>query len=249
VALYADDLAHVQREGFGDFALQASPGLLDALRTAGLDSGTVLDLGCGAGVWLRELSRAGYRAVGIDASAALVRTARRAAPHASVRVGSIYRTALPRCDAVTAISEVLSYLPPRGRPPALAAFFHRVARRLPAGAPFLFDLMVDDRGMDYRTWRSGRDWAVLVEVSRQPERRTIERDITTFRRVGGGGGGYRRRRERHRVRITPRREVEAALRAAGFTVRVSRRWGPCELPPGRLAFRARKAGPTPSRVR
>jgi SAM-dependent methyltransferase len=237
LALYAEDLAYVQREGFGDFAREASPGLLAMLRAAGIRSGTVLDLGCGAGVWLRELSRAGYRAIGIDASAPLVRAARRAAPAASLRVGSVYRTALPECDAVTAISEVLSYLPARGGAPPLAPLFRRIARGLPPGGLFLFDLMVDDRDMDYRSWRAGRDWAVLVEVSRQPRRRTIEREITSFRRMSGG---YRRRRERHRLRITPRAGVEAALRAAGFSVRVSRRYGHRELPPGRLAFRARK---------
>jgi len=237
MALYAEDLAYVQRQGFGDFARQASPGLIALLRAAGLRNGTVLDLGCGAGVWLRELSRAGYRAIGIDASAPLVRAARRAAPAASLTVGSVYRTALPACDAVTAISEVLSYLPERGSAPALAPFFRRVARRLPRGGLFLFDLMVDDRQMSYRSWRTGRDWAVLVEVSRQPRRRTLEREIITFRRVRGG---YRRRREHHRVRVTPRDEVEAALREAGFTVRASRRYGGCELPPGRMAFRARK---------
>lgn len=237
MALYDEDLAHVQSEGFGGFARDASPGLLALLRGAGIRRGTVLDLGCGAGVWLRELTRAGYRAIGIDASAPLLRAARRAAPHASLRLGSIYDGPLPACDAVTAISEVLTYLPERGRAPALEPCFRRVADCLRPGGLFLFDLIVDDRRMSYRSWRSGSDWAVLVEVSRQPRRRTIERDITTFRRVGSG---YRRRHERHRVRVTPRARVEAALRAAGFSVRALRHYGRCELPPGRMAFRARR---------
>lgn len=236
--IYAEDLAYIQAAGYGDFARRASPGLLAALRAAGIRDGTVVDLGCGAGVWLRALLRADYRAIGLDASASLVRAARRAAPGAELKVGSIYRSALPACDAVTAISEVLSYLPDGAGPaPALGSCFERIASRLPRGGLFVFDLMVDDRSQSYRSWNSGRDWAVLVEVKREPKRRSIVREITTFRRTRGG---YRRGHERHRIRITPRDEVESALRAAGFTVRVARRYGNQELAPGRLAFRARK---------
>ena len=41
-------------------------------------------------------------------------------------------------------------------------------------------------------------------------------------------------------RVVTRREVELALRAAGFSVRATRRYGSFELAPRRLAFRARK---------
>lgn len=54
--MYHDDLAHVQHDGFGDFARRAAPGLLALLRQAGIGRGaTVVDLGCGSGIWLREL--------------------------------------------------------------------------------------------------------------------------------------------------------------------------------------------------
>ena len=235
--MYAEDLAYIQHAGYGDFARSAAPGLLRLLRDAGIHRGLVVDLGCGAGVWLRELTRAGYDALGIDASAALVRIARAAAPEARVRCGSAFASALPRCDAVTAIGEVLSYCP-SGRPaPSYDRLFRRVARALRPGGLFLFDLMVEGAPMAYRTFSAGPDWAVLAEVSEERRRRRLVREITTFRRVGSG---YRRGQERHEQRIASRRRIEASLRAAGFTVRASRRYGSFELAPRRLAFLARR---------
>lgn len=235
--MYAEDLAAIQHAGFGDFAKGAAPGLLKLLRGAGIREGLVVDLGCGAGVWLRELQRAGYDALGIDVSPSLAKIARRAAPGARVQQGSIYSRPLPACSAVTAISEVLSYCPRGGDAPPLGGFFRRVARSLPAGGLFVFDLMVEGPPMAYRSFRTGPDWAVLAEVSEDRRRRRILRDITTFRRAGSG---YRRGHEVHEQRVAARRQIESALRAAGFSVRASRRYGDMELPPRRMAFRARK---------
>jgi SAM-dependent methyltransferase len=238
ISVYGDDLAHIQASGYGDFARGAAPGLLSLLRAAGIRDGTVLDLGCGAGVWLKALREAGYDARGLDASPALVRIARRAAPGASVRVGSVYTAALPRCDAITAIGEVLGYCPGAARrPPALAPFFARAARSLRRGGLLLFDLIVEGRALCYRTWRQGRGWALLAEIREDPARRRLVREITTFRRTGSG---YRRGHERHVVRVVSRQEVESALRTAGFSVRALRRYGDFELAPRRLAFRARR---------
>ena len=54
--MYERDLAEIQHRGFGDFAASAAPGLLGLLREAKIERGTVVDLGCGSGIWLRELS-------------------------------------------------------------------------------------------------------------------------------------------------------------------------------------------------
>ncbi len=78
---------------------------------------------------------------------------------------------------------------------------------------------------------------MLVEVREDPELGVLTRDITTFRQVGPQ---YRRSEERHVVQLWTREEIEEALRGAGFSVRVRRRYGGYRLAPGRLAFIARK---------
>jgi SAM-dependent methyltransferase len=239
MAMYRDDLAYVHHAGFGDFARGAAPGLLRLLRAAGIRSGTVVDLGCGSGLWLRALGRAGFAAVGVDRSAALLAIARRTAPRAELHRRSVYDFELPRCDAVTALGEVLSYVEPGGgSTPPLRPFFRRVARALRPGGLFVFDVLVAARRpMAYRSWRAGGSWLVAVDVAEERGRGRLVREITTFRRAGAH---WRRAHERHVQRVLARAEVAGALRAAGFSLRVSRRYGRMELPPRRLAFVARK---------
>src|SRR2546422_2170457 len=109
--MYKDDLAYIQHHGFSDCARAASPGVLTILRRAGIAKGHVLDLGCGDGTWLRSLTRGGFSVTGIEQSRSLVSYAREVAPKALVKVGSVHQVAFPRCDAITALGEVLSYLP------------------------------------------------------------------------------------------------------------------------------------------
>jgi hypothetical protein len=68
------------------------------------------------------------------------------------------------------------------------------------------------------------------------------REITTFRRVGDR---YRSNHETHVVRVCERAAIEKMLRQAGFSVRVTRRYGAVRLAPRRLAFFARKLGRAP----
>lgn len=237
--MYREDLARIHHEGFGDLARAAAPALLARLRRAGWRSGRVVDLGCGGGTWLRALTEAGYEAVGVERSRALARVARRTAPAARVHVASAHVFPFPDCVAVTALGEVLSYCPPNGRAPDLPRLFRRVAAALPARGLLAFDLMVRAPGppMAYRSWRAGRDWVVLVEVTEDRRRHRLVRDIHTFVALGGAGR-YRRGHERHVQAVSSRAEVERALRTAGFAVRTSRRYGAHPLAPRRLAFLA-----------
>jgi SAM-dependent methyltransferase len=237
---YRADLAAVHHEGFGELVRKAGPELLAAFGRAGLRGGTVVDLGCGSGLFLHELARAGYRAVGIDPSAAMLALARKVEPRALLRRGSAHVVALPGCQAVTALGEALQYLADdRGRAPSLAALFARVSRALTPGGLFVFDLVVAEGGpiMNYRTYRQGRGWAVLIGVEEDRARGRLYRTITTFRRAGGG---YRRDQEHHVLQIPRRADVKKALRAAGFRVQTRHAYGNARLLPRRLAFWARK---------
>ena len=53
---YGEDLAYIHDVGFGDFALGAAPGMLEILRRSGIRGALVVDLGCGSGLWARELA-------------------------------------------------------------------------------------------------------------------------------------------------------------------------------------------------
>jgi len=64
--------------GFGLYAREAAPGIVGILREAGVDEGTVVDLGCGSGILLQALGGAGYATVGIDPSPAMLKLARAA---------------------------------------------------------------------------------------------------------------------------------------------------------------------------
>jgi SAM-dependent methyltransferase len=245
-SFYGDDLAHIQHDGFRDFSARAAPALLKLLHGAGLRRGTVVDLGCGDGTWLRALTRAGHAAIGIEVSPALVKHARRQAPRARIHVGSIYTTPLPACDAVTALGEVLGYLPAAGersaRIPGFAAFFRRVARALRPGGLFAFDLVVRSakRPLHTRNYREGEGWAVLAESIEDAKRGRLTRDITMFRRIGASDR-WRRSHEVHRVRVPEKTEILRALRDAGFVAKASNAYGRnAAMLPGRAAFFARK---------
>jgi len=234
--MYQDDLAYIQHHGFSAFATAASPGLLGILRREGITSGHVLDLGCGDGTWLRALTDRGFVASGIDQSAGLVRYARSAAPTATIKRSSVYRAAFPRCHAITALGEVLSYRSPRTtNATSLRRLFQRAYAALQPGGLFVFDVFVSGPPLSYRTWRTGAGWAVLVHVEERGDR--LFRHIITFRSVHGR---YRRGREEHVLAVHTRASVLSELRRAGFVARTSRHYGRFELPLRRLAFIAHK---------
>ncbi len=71
---------------------QQIPTYAEAIRKVGLEAGSaVLDVGCGAGVFLRMVSDRGARAFGLDASEALIELARKRVPEADLRIGDMER--------------------------------------------------------------------------------------------------------------------------------------------------------------
>lgn len=239
-SFYAGDLAYIHHTGFSDFALGAAPGLLALLREAGVTSGKVADLGCGSGLWLRELIRAGYEAVGVDISSAFLALARKTAPRAELHQASLHAFDLPACAAVTALGESLGYLPDSaGAEPDIKNTFERIYEALQPGGLLVFDLIVavPKERMSGRTWRTGEDWAVLSELEEDLERGLLTRRIVTFRRKGGA---YRRGEETHVQRVYGSDEVQGMLQEVGFEVSSSDSYGTFTLLPRRMAFTAQK---------
>ena len=234
---YGEDLAYIHDVGHADFALDSAPAILEILRRSGIQDGLVVDLGCGTGLLARELIDAGYGVFATDISEAMIGIARRRVPEAEFRVGSLFEVGIPRCWAVTAISEVLNYLfDPENEEKGLGRVFRRVHESLAPGGVFVFDVLGPGQvspGTRAKGFRVGEDWAVLSEREEDHERGTMERRIVSFRKVGEH---YRRTDEVHRVRLYDPSELAAELERAGFRVRMMRSYGDLPLSEGHAAF-------------
>jgi len=239
-SFYAEDLAYIHHAGFSDHARQAGEAVLGRLHRAGIGSGLVVDLGCGSGVWAKMLAAAGFEVLGFDISQAMIRLARREAPGGDFHLKSIREARIPPCVAVTAFGEVLNYrTEDRPARPVPDTLFRKVAAGLVPEGLFVFDVCMASGGppMEYRSWRTGPDWAVLVAVSEQPVDRVVRRDITLFRKIGNR---YRRSAERHLLDVLDSEQVASLLRAAGFVFETAESYGEQEVEARRRVYFARK---------
>ncbi len=242
MADYGKDLAYVHDAGFLDLAEQATPLIAGLLAERGVRSGRVVELGCGSGATAAALSAEGFEVQGIDTSRAMIGIARARAPEARFRVGSWTDAALPECEAVIAVGEVFNYLgSARGTKAELRALFKRVAAGLRPGGLFVFDAAGPGRVPrgSGEAFRIGPDWAILYRADEAASGRTMERRMTTFRRITQGAT-YRRHEEVHRLRLWPATEVAALLREAGFRAQVRRAYDPDRPVPGLRVFVARR---------
>lgn len=123
-----------------DYASEAS--FVDAqLRRHGAKAGTLLDLGCGTGVHALQLARKGWRVVGIDVSADMIRRAEMRlaedAQQVAFRVGDVCEAGSERdFDAAVSLFHVASY---QLSPVRLTALFANACIALKPGAILLFD--------------------------------------------------------------------------------------------------------------
>ncbi len=242
MAGYKNDLAYIHDVGFGDFAKQAAPGLLEILQRNGITDGLVIDLGCGSGIWAHELIKAGYEVLGVDISAAMIKLARKKAPQARFVKQSFLKMLLPQCAVVTAIGECFNYLFDKdNEKKTLFRFFSRVYEALRPGGVFIFDVvepgLMSGSQPSLRHSR-GKDWAILVHVEEDSNKHILTRRIATFRRIGKF---YRRDEEIHRCRLYEGRELAGELRRLGFKVRRLGSYGAFRLYKNRVGVVARKA--------
>jgi SAM-dependent methyltransferase len=243
---YEDDLAYIHDVGFSFFAVQAGPGILQILRDMGVASGLVVDLGCGSGLFTRQLYETGYEVLGIDFSAAMLKIARRRVTGAKFQRASFREAALPACDAVTALGEVFNFLFDRANTEeTLIEFFRRVYDALRPGGVFIFDVAEPGRaggpGKRQRNFAAD-DWALMLETEEDENEAILTRRMTTFRRLGKL---YRRTEEVHRLRLYRGRDIAAGLRRLGFRARLEHTYGEFRFPKGWVGVVARKPGATP----
>jgi len=241
VRKYGDDLAYIHDAAFSDYGRNATPGLLRILRRSGINSGLVIDLGCGSGRWARELNRNGFAVLGVDQSPAFIRLARKMAPQSKFVCASLLRVKLPECAAVTSIGECFNYsFDRKAGKRELARLFARVHAALRPGGVFIFDVAESSRIPEEQPRRiasQGPDWAILVETSGDKRRNILTRRIISFRKTGSR---YRRSEEIHRLRLYPAAEIVEILNRTGFRVECLKGYGRFRLPVGITAFVARK---------
>lgn len=237
---YQEDLAYIHHVGFSELARQAAPPILAALRKAGIHDGTVVELGCGTGIILSALSAAGYRAVGVDASAAMLDLASSTAPGATLLHDSLYDVVLPPCRAILAVGEPLNYVANSETVPPISRLLSQAGTALSPGGLLLFDAMIRCRALlkAYRSWQSGPDWACLVDVLPHSGGHALRRAITTFRLADSA---YRRGSEEHWVHLFSRSALTRQLVQAGFAVQTASGYGRFRLALGRRLFHCIRA--------
>ncbi len=238
---YKEDLAYIHDVGFRDFAIKSAPGILRIFHRNKIHNALVVDLGCGSGLWARELAQAGYRVLGVDISESMLQIARQRVPDGEFRLGSLFTADIPPCGAVTSLGECLNYaFDPNNDQQALARLFERIYSGLLPGGVFVFDIVEPGqipRGAITRAWTEGEDWVVLVEKEEDEEQTVLKRRIMTFRKFGEH---YRRSDEVHHQWLFRSEDIANRLRSTGFDLRTLRSYGRYRLPKARVAFIARK---------
>jgi SAM-dependent methyltransferase len=232
--LYGQDLAFIQAKGFSDLARGAAPEIVRLLRSAATPVRRVVDLGCGAGPLSAALVKAGFEVTGIDVSDELLSFARGACPSARFIHASIYDLEIPKCEAILAVGEPLTYHEADGGEGRVRGFVRRASETLTSGGMLIFDVIeMGEPSLAGRFWRSGEDWAVLSETEEDPGAKSLIRRVETFRKVGDL---YRRGREVHRVRLFDTGEVCGWLETAGFNLTSAQSYGDFRLAQRRRAF-------------
>ncbi|MDI6413591.1 tRNA-dependent cyclodipeptide synthase [Streptomyces albus] len=187
---------------------------------------TVLEICCGTGLMLGELARRGYAVTGLDRSAAMLERARRrlgeettlihaALPHIPAEAGPF--------DAVVSAAGGLNYLPEE----QISATFAAVARALPAGGTFTFDVF--GRGFFRKFFDSSAPRVMALELddiayiwtfTASPEAPFVDMAYTQFTPAPAADGGeppFLRTRDLHRYYPLPHTTVRRLAAEHGFT--------------------------------
>jgi SAM-dependent methyltransferase len=236
---YKEDLAYIHDVGFSSYVLQAMPGILATLSQQGIQSGLVVDLGCGSGLSAEKLVQAGYQVLGIDISAAMIAIARNRVPQAEFQVQSLFQVEIPACEAVISIGECFNYLFDSNHP-TLLPVFQRIYHALKPGGVLIFDIAEPGQvasETSIKSFTEGDDWVVLVE-KQEDRQRILTRRIITFRQAGDH---YRRDDEVHYQQLYPAAEVASLLQQIGFAVETQHCYGEFVLAEAHAVFIARKS--------
>ncbi|WP_013320694.1 class I SAM-dependent methyltransferase [Gloeothece verrucosa] len=239
---YKEDLAYIHDVGFSEFALKSAPGILEILQQNLIQTGLIVELGCGSGLLTQELVKANYQVLGIDISPEMIAIARQRLPNIEFRLESLFKADIPPCQAVISVGECFNYLFDTDNNSALLVnLFRRIYNALTPGGVLIFDLVEMEKILletPRQKFTEGNNWLVLVERQEDQQEKILTRRIITFRKVGEH---YRRDEETHRQRLYESEEIAFLLRQEGFQVERKVRYGLYNLPKNHSVFIARKA--------
>ncbi|MBW3539338.1 MAG: class I SAM-dependent methyltransferase [Planctomycetes bacterium] len=238
--VYHRDLAYIHDVGFGDFARGSAPGLLNLLNRAGITEGRIVDLGCGSGIWAREVANAGFEVLGVDISPAMIDLARQRVPEADFHLESFLQFQPPPCRAVTALGEVFNYLfDTENSLLSLQKACKRVFDALPVGGVLIFDVAEPGRCRGLKqAFQEGQDWTCLVEYQHDESHQQLVRRIVTFRKTIDS---YVRHEEMHCLQLYDQDSITQMLQDVGYRVRTVRSYGDYPLPDRVVGFIAAKS--------
>jgi len=239
-SIYHRDLSYIHAAAFESIAKGAARETASRLRNCTTNVQKVLDVGCGAGPLTKALLEAGFDVTGTDSSAEMLELARGNVPKARFLYESAYEVDVRGYDAVVAVGEPLTYHADHlAADNLVSSLFRRVGQTIPTGGMFIFDVIgLGEPSLTGRSWKSGDDWAMLVETFEDQTERKLIRNIETFRRVDGS---YRRGREVHSVRLFDVSELREQLGSHGFVIETAQSYGSQPLPPRRHAFFATRS--------
>lgn len=228
-----DAIAGLYHCAWDDWYLPAALPALERLFFSEIAPGArVLDACCGSGHVTRELVRRGFKVTGLDSSASLIAHARRELPEAKFVVADVrdfsfaepFEGALSTFDS---LNHLLTYHD-------LCAAFRCIRRVLGDGAPFFFDMNLDDayemdlgewikyeregcigfsRGLYSRATHRARTEIVWFELQRSLAQNRGRQETEILDDVAGL---WRRRDSVVEEQCYTIEEIEEALRAAAF---------------------------------
>ncbi len=209
------------RSGQIAFSLRMIPHLRELLERRGFQGETMLDLACGTGTVALAFAQQGWRAYGVDASAAMLAQAREKAAETGLPLllsrQDMRSFSLPEpVDLVTCLFDSLNYLL---AVEDLRQTFARVAAHLKPGGLFVCDMNTIwalQEIWDHHTYfQEGEDLAVVMQSEYAAEAHIVSVKMVAFVRHDDL---YERIEETHIERAYAERTIVAAMERAGLAV-------------------------------
>ncbi len=190
------------------------------LKEFGIDSGLVLDLGCGTGTLTELLAESGYDMIGVDVSEEMLELAVEKKNQSGsdilyllqdMREFELYgtvRAAVSVCDSINYITEEEDLL----------QVFRLVNNYLDPGGIFLFDINTvykyETLLADCTIAENREEGSFIWENYFDPEEGINEYNLTLF--IRQKGGLYRKYQETHFQRAYPVEQIQELIRKAGM---------------------------------